>query len=95
MLPPFMVQLTGLPLCSRGTPSHFARLYRHSPPLPPPYHTCEPAAASGSCALVLHARAGGSSLKNLHAKVVGVSHDHAPVAVDGDAATRAAELSVA
>ncbi len=38
---------------------------------------------------------GGSSLQNLHAMVVGVSHDHAPVAVDGDAAIRAAELPVA
>ena len=38
---------------------------------------------------------GGSSLENLHAMVTGVSHDHAPVAVDGDAATRAAELPVA
>ena len=41
------------------------------------------------------AAAGGSSLQNLHAIVVGVSHDDAPVAVDGDAATRAVELSVA
>jgi hypothetical protein len=39
--------------------------------------------------------AGGSSLKNLHAIVEGVSHDDTPVAVDGDAATRAVELSVA
>jgi hypothetical protein len=39
--------------------------------------------------------AGGSSLKNLHAMVVCVSHDDAPVAVDGDAAMRAAELSFA
>ena len=39
--------------------------------------------------------AGGSSLKNLHAMVVGVSHDDAPVAVDGDAAKRMVELSVA
>ena len=39
--------------------------------------------------------AGGSSLQNLHAMVVGVSHDDAPVAVDGDAAIRAVELSVA
>ena len=38
--------------------------------------------------------AGGSSLQNLHAIVEGVSHDDAPVAVDGDAAIRAAELSV-
>ena len=38
--------------------------------------------------------AGGSSLQNLHAIVAGVSHDDAPVAVDGDAATREAELSV-
>ena len=38
--------------------------------------------------------AGGSSLQNLHAMVVGVSHDDAPVAVDGDAATRVVELSV-
>ena len=35
--------------------------------------------------------AGGSSLQNLHAMVVGVSHDDAPVAVDGDAATRLVE----
>ena len=41
------------------------------------------------------AGAGGSSLKNLHAMVVGVSHDDAPVAVDGDAAIRFEELSVA
>ncbi len=39
--------------------------------------------------------AGGSSLQNLHAMVVGVSHDDAPVAVDGDAATTDVELSVA
>jgi len=40
--------------------------------------------------------AGGSSLQNLHAMVVvGVSHDDAPVAVDGDAASREAEWSVA
>ena len=39
--------------------------------------------------------AGGSSLQNLHAMVAGVSHDHAPVAVDGDAATRLVELPVA
>ena len=38
---------------------------------------------------------GGSSLQNLHAMVAAVSHDHAPVAVDGDAATRAVELPVA
>ncbi len=38
---------------------------------------------------------GGSSLENLHAMVVCISHDHAPVAVDGDAATKAAELPVA
>ena len=38
---------------------------------------------------------GGGSLENLHAMVVGVSHDHAPVAVDGDAAKRAVELPVA
>jgi hypothetical protein len=38
---------------------------------------------------------GGSSLENLHAMVVGVSHDDAPVAVDGDAAKRLAEFSVA
>ena len=36
----------------------------------------------------------GNSLENLHAMVEGVSHDDAPVAVDGDAAKRAAELSV-
>ena len=39
--------------------------------------------------------AGGSSLQNLHAMVAAVSHDDAPVAVDGDAATRAVESSVA
>ena len=38
---------------------------------------------------------GGSSLQNLHAMVAVVSHDHAPVAVDGDAAMGAAELPVA
>ncbi len=38
---------------------------------------------------------GGGSLENLHAMVVGVSHDHAPVAVDGDAAIRLVELPVA
>ena len=38
--------------------------------------------------------AGGSSLQNLHAMVVGVSHDDAPVAVDGDAAARLVELPV-
>ena len=37
----------------------------------------------------------GSSLENLHAMVECVSHDHAPVAVDGDAAKRGAELHVA
>ena len=39
--------------------------------------------------------AGGSSLQNLHDMVVGVNHDDAPVAVDGDATMRAVELSVA
>ncbi len=39
--------------------------------------------------------AGGTTHQNLHAMVVGVSHDDAPVAVDGDAATRLVELSVA
>ena len=38
---------------------------------------------------------GGGSLENLHAMVEGVSHDDAPVAVDGDAATRAVKFSVA
>ncbi len=38
---------------------------------------------------------GGSSIQNLHAMVALVSNDHAPVAVDGDAAVRAAELPVA
>ena len=38
--------------------------------------------------------AGGSSHKNLHAMVAVVSHDDAPVAVDGDAAVRTAELPV-
>ncbi len=37
--------------------------------------------------------AGGSSLENLHAMVEGVSHDDAPVAVDGDAALGVVELS--
>ncbi len=36
----------------------------------------------------------GRSFENLHSMVKGVSHDDAPVAVDGDAATRAAELCV-
>jgi len=31
---------------------------------------------------------GGSSLENLHAMVLGFSHDDAPVAVDGNAAMR-------
>lgn len=39
--------------------------------------------------------AGGSLLYNLNAIVASVYHDDAPVAVDGDAATRVAELSVA
>ena len=39
--------------------------------------------------------AGGSSLENLHAMVVSVSHHDAPVAADGNAAERVAELSVA
>ena len=39
--------------------------------------------------------AGGSSLQNLHAMVAGVSHDDAPVAVDGDTTTRVVELPVA
>ena len=39
--------------------------------------------------------AGGSSLQNLHAMVEGVSHDDAPVAVDGDAATRTVKFSFA
>ncbi len=38
---------------------------------------------------------GGSSLENLHAMVVGVSHHDAPVPVNGNAATKAVELSVA
>ena len=38
---------------------------------------------------------GDTSLENLHAMVAGVSHDDAPVAVDGDAAKRAVELPVA
>ncbi len=38
--------------------------------------------------------AGGSSHKNLHATVAVVSHDDAPVAVDGDAAQRTAKLPV-
>ncbi len=36
----------------------------------------------------------GSLLENLHAIVVGVSHDDAPAAVDGNAATRFEELFV-
>jgi hypothetical protein len=38
---------------------------------------------------------GDGSLENLHAMVTGVSHDHEPVAVDGDAAIRLDELPVA
>jgi hypothetical protein len=38
---------------------------------------------------------GGGSLENLHATVAVVSHDDAPVAVNGDAATRLAKLPVA
>ena len=34
-------------------------------------------------------------MENLHAIVVGVGHDDAPVAVDGDAAIRLVELSFA
>ena len=41
------------------------------------------------------AGAGGSSLQNLHAMVVGVSHNDAPVTVDGDAAIKEVELPVA
>ena len=37
----------------------------------------------------------GNSLENLHAMVVGVSHHDAPVAVDGNAAKRSSQLSVA
>jgi hypothetical protein len=37
----------------------------------------------------------GSSLENLHAMVVGVSHHDAPVAVDGNAAVKFGEFSVA
>ena len=36
-----------------------------------------------------------SSHENLHAMVAVVSHDHAPVAVDGDAAAGGTELPVA
>jgi len=39
--------------------------------------------------------AGDTSLENLHAMDGGVSHDDAPVAVDGNAATRVDELPVA
>ena len=39
--------------------------------------------------------AGCSSLHNLHAMVAGVSHDDAPVAVDGNAAIGGEEMSVA
>ena len=39
--------------------------------------------------------AGCSSHENLHAMVAVVGHDHAPVAVDGDAAVGAVELPVA
>ena len=38
--------------------------------------------------------AGSSSLVNLYAMVMGVSHDDAPVAVDGNATIGVAELSV-
>ncbi len=38
---------------------------------------------------------GGGRKGNLHAMVAAVSHDHAPVAVDGDAAKRLVELPVA
>ena len=34
-------------------------------------------------------------MENLHAMVVGVSYDHAPVAIDGDASIRVDELPVA
>jgi len=54
---------------------------------------CNGAAAND--AYLSRGDAGGSSLHNLHAMVAGVSHDDAPVAVDGDAAKRAVELSVA
>jgi len=37
---------------------------------------------------------GDTSLENLHALVVGVSHDDAPFTVDGNAAMRAVELYV-
>ena len=37
--------------------------------------------------------AGGNSLQNLHAMVVGVNNDDAPVAVDGDAALRVAKFA--
>ena len=39
--------------------------------------------------------AAGSSLENLHAMVIAISHNDAPVAVDGNAAKRLVELSVA
>ncbi len=39
--------------------------------------------------------AGNSSLEDVRAKVAAVSHDHASVAVDGDAVITAAELPVA
>ena len=38
---------------------------------------------------------GGRSLENLHTVVEGISHDDAPVAVDGNAAKRVVQLSVA
>lgn len=38
---------------------------------------------------------GGGLMENLHAIVKCVSHDHASVAVDGDAAQRAVKLPVA
>ena len=55
--------------------------------------------AVGACACLeggeVGGSGGGSSLENLHAMVAAVSHDHAPVAVDGDAAIRVHELPVA
>ena len=53
---------------------------------------CNGAAAND--AYLSRGDAGGSSLHNLHAMVAGVSHHDAPVTVDGNAATRVAELRV-
>ena len=54
---------------------------------------CNGAAAND--AYLSRGGAGCSSLHNLHAMVAGVSHDDAPVAVDGNTAIRGEEMSVA